>query len=132
LFSGLVIGFPPPPRHFSPLYKLMVLLSSLPFHAFFGILVMNYKTVLAESWYSGIGLPWIPDLLQSQQVGGGIAWAAGEIPLFIVMLALAWQWFQSDMREARRGERQADRDDDTELKAYNEMLREMSQTDRRA
>ena len=131
LFYWVIIGVDAAPRHFSPMYKLMVLLSSLPFHAFFGILLMNTKTVLAEPWYSGIGLPWIPDLLQSQQVGGGVAWAAGEIPLVIVMLALAWQWYQSDMREARRGERQADRDDDAELKAYNEMLREMSRADRR-
>ena len=70
-------------------------------------------------------------LLQSQRVGGGVAWAMGEIPLVIVMLALAWQWYQSDMREARRGERQADRDDDAELRAYNEMLAEMSRADRR-
>ena len=131
LFYWVIIGVDAAPRQFSPLYKLMVLLSSLPFHAFFGIMLMNYKTVLAEGWYAGIGLPWIPDLLQSQQVGGGVAWAAGEIPLFIVMLALAWQWYQSDMRDARRGERQAERDDDAELKAYNEMLREMSQADRR-
>jgi putative copper resistance protein D len=131
LFYWVIIGVDAAPRHFSPFYKLMVLLGSLPFHAFFGIVLMNYKTVLAESWYSGIGLPWVPDLLQSQQVGGGVAWAAGEIPLFIVMLALAWQWFQTDMREARRGERQAERDDDAELKAYNDMLREMSQTDRK-
>ncbi|MBB1031076.1 bifunctional copper resistance protein CopD/cytochrome c oxidase assembly protein [Dietzia sp. SLG310A2-38A2] len=132
LFYWVIIGVDAAPRHFSPLYKLMVLLSSLPFHAFFGIMLMNYKTVLAENWYDGIGLPWIPDLLQSQQVGGGVAWAAGEIPLFIVMLALAWQWYQSDMRDARRGERQAERDDDAELKAYNEMLGEMSRADRRA
>jgi len=92
---------------------------------------MNYPTVLGETWYSGIGLPWIPDLLQSQRVGGGVAWAAGEIPLFIVMLALAWQWFQSDMREARRGERQAERDEDAELEAYNAMLKQMSEGDRR-
>ena len=131
LFYWVIIGVDAAPRHFSPMYKLMVLLSSLPFHAFFGILLMNYKTVLAEPWYSGIGLPWIPDLLQSQQVGGGVAWAAGEVPLVIVMLALAWQWYQSDMREARRSERQAERDDDAELKAYNEMLREMSRADRR-
>ena len=130
LFYWVIIGVDAAPRHFSPMYKLLVLLSSLPFHAFFGIMLMNYKTVLAEGWYSGIGLPWIPDLLQSQQVGGGVAWAAGEIPLFIVMLALAWQWYQSDMREARRTERQADRDDDAELRAYNEMLSEMSRADR--
>ena len=131
LFYWVIIGVDAAPRHFSPMYKLMVLLSSLPFHAFFGILLMNFPTVLAEGWYSGIGLPWIPDLLQSQRVGGGVAWAAGEIPLFIVMLALAWQWYQSDMREARRTERQADRDDDAELKAYNAMLAEMAEGDRR-
>ncbi len=131
LFYWVIIGVDAAPRQFSPMYKLMVLLGSLPFHAFFGIMLMNYKTVLAQSWYAGIGLPWVPDLLQSQQVGGGVAWAAGEIPLFIVMLALAWQWYQTDMREARRGERQAERDDDAELKAYNEMLREMSEADRR-
>ncbi|MDX2356542.1 cytochrome c oxidase assembly protein [Dietzia sp. PP-33] len=131
LFYWVIIGVDAAPRHFSPLYKLMVLLGSLPFHAFFGIMLMNFKTVLAENWYGGVGLPWIPDLLQSQQVGGGVAWAAGEIPLFIVMLALAWQWYQSDMRDARRGERQSERDDDAELRAYNEMLREMSRSDRR-
>lgn len=131
LFYWVIIGVDAAPRHFSPFYKLMVLLGSLPFHAFFGIMLMNFPTVLGESWYSGIGLPWIPDLLQSQRVGGGVAWAMGEIPLLVVMLALAWQWFQSDMREARRGERQADRDDDAELKAYNEMLQEMSHSDRK-
>ena len=51
----------------------------------------------------------------------------GEIPLVIVMLALAWQWYQSDMREARRGERQADRDDDAELRAYNAMFERLNE-----
>ena len=131
LFYWVIIGVDAAPRQFTPMYRLMVLLGSLPFHAFFGILLMNYPTVLAEGWYSGIGLPWIPDLLQSQRVGGGVAWAMGEIPLFIVMVALGFQWYSSDMREARRGERQADRDDDAELKAYNEMLAQMAEGDRR-
>ena len=131
LFYWVIIGVDAAPRQFTSMYMMMVLLSSLPFHAFFGILLMNYPTVLAESWYSGIGLPWIPDLLQSQRVGGGVAWAMGEIPLFIVMIALGFQWYQSDMREARRSERQADRDDDAELKAYNEMLAQMAEGDRR-
>ena len=130
LFYWVIIGVDAAPRQFSPMYKLMVLLGSLPFHAFFGILLMNYPSVLAEDWYSALGLPWIPDLLQSQRVGGGIAWAAGEIPLVIVMIALSWQWYQSDMRDARRAERQAARDDDAELRAYNAMLEEMSRTDR--
>ncbi|WP_243699806.1 cytochrome c oxidase assembly protein [Dietzia cinnamea] len=123
LFYWVFIGVDATPRRFSPLYKLVVLLASLPFHALFGITLMSSQTVLGESRYSEIGLPWIPDLLASQQVGGGVAWGLGQIPLVIVTLALAWQWFQSDTRDAPRGEQQVERDDEAETST--ELLREL-------
>ena len=55
-----------------------------------------------------------------------MAWAAGEIPLVVVMIALLVQWSRSDQRTARRLDRAADRDDDAELAAYNAMLAEMA------
>ena len=130
IFYWIIIGVDAAPRHYSPVFRLVVLVGSLPFHAFFGIMLMNVKTVLGESWYSQIGLPWVPDLLRDQFVGGAVAWAAGEIPLLIVMIALAMQWMTSDRKEARREERQAERDDDAELRAYNEMLRSLARSDR--
>ena len=35
---------------------------------------------------------------------------------------VAWQWMRSDEREARRKDRQADRDGNAELTAYNARL----------
>ena len=35
---------------------------------------------------------------------------------------MAFQWFKRDEQETRRKDRQADRDGDAELKAYNEYL----------
>ena len=127
LFYWSIIGVDTSPHDYSPLFKLLTLLGSLPFHAFFGIMLMLYGEVLAPDWYGGLELPWVPDLLADQKEGGGIAWGFGEIPLFVVMIALAFQWYSADSRDARRSERKADRDDDAELRAYNEMLRQMDE-----
>jgi putative copper resistance protein D len=67
----------------------------------------------------------VTDPLSDQRLGGGIAWAAGEIPLLVVVVALLIQWARQDEREARRRDRRADNDGEAELTAYNAMLRQM-------
>ena len=64
-----------------------------------------------------------------QRLGGGIAWAAGEVPLVVVMIALLIQWTRSDRRTAKRLDRAADRDNDADLAAYNAMLAELARRD---
>jgi putative copper resistance protein D len=59
-----------------------------------------------------------------------MAWAAGEIPLMVVMIALLVQWTRSDRRTAKRLDRAADRDEDAELAAYNAMLAELARRER--
>lgn len=100
--------------------------ASLPLHAFFGVVMMGMQNVLGETFYRSLQLPWHQNLLDDQQLGGGIAWAAGEVPLVIVMLALLIQWRRSDQRTAKRLDRAADRDDDADLAAYNAMLAELA------
>ena len=56
--------------------------------AFFGVELMSTRTVLGAAYYRSLGLSWHTDLLGDQRLGGGIAWAAGELPLVIVMIAL--------------------------------------------
>jgi cytochrome c oxidase assembly factor CtaG/putative copper export protein len=126
LFYWVVIGVDPTPRPISPLVKVAVVFASLPLHAFFGVLLMGMRNVLGESFYRSLSLSWHTDLLGDQRLGGGIAWAAGEIPLVIVMIALLVQWSRSDQRAARRFDRAAERDDDAELAAYNAMLAELA------
>ncbi|MGZ4510929.1 MAG: cytochrome c oxidase assembly protein [Mycobacterium sp.] len=129
LFYWIVIGVDPTPRPIPPLAKVGVVFASLPLHAFFGVVLMGTRKVLGADYYRSLGLSWHTDLLGDQRLGGGIAWAAGELPLVIVMLALLVQWARSDDRTARRLDRAAERDDDAELVAYNAMLAELARRD---
>jgi len=69
-----------------------------------------------------VQIPWVGDLLADQRYGGGVAWAIGELPSLVLALIVAMQWFRSDSAESVRSDRQADRDGDAELRAYNERL----------
>jgi cytochrome c oxidase assembly factor CtaG/putative copper export protein len=129
LFYWVVIGVDPSPRDVQPVTKLAMVFGSLPFHAFFGVTLMSMGSVMAESYYRGLALPWNADLFSDQKVGGSIAWSAGEIPLVLVMIALVVQWSRSDERTARRVDRAADRDDDADLAAHNAMFAELARRD---
>jgi cytochrome c oxidase assembly factor CtaG/putative copper export protein len=129
LFYWVVIGIDPTPRQIPQLAKVAMVFATLPLHAFFGVVLMGMQTVLGESFYRSLQLVWHTDLLGDQRLGGGIAWAAGEVPLVLVMIALLIQWRRSDQRTAKRLDRAADRDDGAELASYNAMLAEMARRD---
>ena len=126
-----MIGIDPAPRNVPPLGKIAMVFAPVPLHAFFGVILMGMTGILAEDFYRSLQLPWQTDLLADQQLGGGIAWAAGELPLVVVLLALLIQWRRSDRRDAVRMDRAAERDNDAELAAYNAMLAQLAARDRR-
>ncbi|RMI32787.1 cytochrome c oxidase assembly protein [Nocardia stercoris] len=132
LFYWVVIGIDPKPREVSPFTKVGMVFGSLPFHAFFGVALMSMTTVMGDWYYRALGLNWNTDLLQDQRTGGGLAWASGEVPLVLVMMALLIQWSRSDERLATRLDRAADRDDDAALAAHNAMFAELAERDRGA
>jgi putative copper resistance protein D len=126
LFYWVVIGVDPTPRPLPSLGKLAMVFATLPLHAFFGVVLMSTQTVLAGSFYESLKLYWHHDLIGDQRLGGGIAWAAGEVPLVLVLMALLIQWRRSDQRMSTRLDRAADRDDDADLAAYNAMLAQLA------
>ena len=130
LFYWVVIGVDPTPRAVSPLVKIGMVFASIPLHAFFGVILMGTPKLLGERFYRSLQLPWHTDLLGDQHLGGSIAWAAGEVPLVVVMLALLIQWQRSDRRTATRLDRAAERDGDADMAAYNAMLAELARRDR--
>ncbi|WP_225726936.1 MULTISPECIES: cytochrome c oxidase assembly protein [unclassified Nocardia] len=130
LFYWVVIGVDPKPRQVEPLTRLGMVFGSLPFHAFFGIALMSMTTVMGDWFFRGLGLGWNGDLLGDQRTGGSLAWASGEVPLVVVMLALLIQWSRSDKRLADRTDRAADRDNDAALAAHNAMFAELAKRDR--
>lgn len=126
LFYYVLIGIDPSPRSLAPIARFGTLLVTVPFHAFFAIAVMSSNTVFALDYWKSLDRPYRTDLLADQYLGGGMAWAMGEIPLVLVMVAILFQWFRSDSREAKRFDRAEDRSDDAALEAYNARLRDLA------
>ncbi len=126
VFFWLVIGVDRPPRTMPHLARLGMMFAVMPFHAFFGVILMNKQTVIAETFYRYLSLPWMPDLLTDQRLGGGIAWATGELPMIVVVVALLVQWGRHDDREAARLDRRFDQGEDDDFSAYNAMLAELA------
>jgi cytochrome c oxidase assembly factor CtaG len=122
LFFWTIIGTDPTPRPIPYPVRILDLLASMGVHAFFGVVVMMSTALVAGGWYGRVAPPWLASPLTDQGTGGGIAWAFGEIPSVLTLLALMAQWIRSEERFARRTERQAERDGDAELVAYNAQL----------
>ncbi|MDO5076177.1 cytochrome c oxidase assembly protein [Corynebacterium sp.] len=131
IWSGVMyywelIGIDPLPGRGGPMGRLAWLSGSLPFHMWFGVTLMQMQTILAEEFYSTLGLPWEMNLLHDQNVGGGIAWASGQFPLVIVFGALLIAWYRDDRRQMRTYDAHADATGDEEMEAYNAMLAQMN------
>ena len=122
LFTWVLIGIDPGPRRWNPLILLTVLFVTISFHAFFGVILTGSDDLLAPDFYGTLDLPWMGDPLADQHTAGEIAWGVGEAPTLILALMVARNWVKSDRAETRRKDRQADRDGDAELTAYNAML----------
>ncbi|MGC4939838.1 cytochrome c oxidase assembly protein [Kribbella sp. DT2] len=127
LFFGPILAIDPWPRRSSPGLRLIELLVAVPFHAFFGVIVMQTAYPLSATFAASttaLGL----DPLADQATGGGIAWGFGETPIVLVTVVVFIQWVRTDARAARRFDRQAARDGDAALAAYNAKLQRLNQS----
>lgn len=130
LFVNALIGVDPAPYRATYPMRLIVLLATMAFHAFFGLTLMTGNGLLLADWYGAMG--WGTSALADQRVGGGIAWSVGEIPTVSLAIIVAILWSFSDDRESKRRDRKADRDGDAELAEYNAMLAQREAVSSRA
>jgi putative copper resistance protein D len=126
LFAWVLVGIDPGPRRWPPPLLLVILFGTISFHAFFGVALTTGTTLLAPTFFQSLHLPWRVDLLADQRTGGAVAWGIGELPTLILALLVTLAWVRSDSAESTRLDRQAERDDDAELKAYNAHLSKLS------
>ncbi|MEI5527749.1 cytochrome c oxidase assembly protein [Streptomyces brasiliscabiei] len=120
-FFWPIMGVDPGPHRPGYLMRMLELFAGMPFHAFFGIALMMASAPMVRTYENppaSLGI----DALADQNAAGGIAWAFSEIPSVLVLLALLFQWYGSEQRQAKRQDRAADRDGDKELEAYNAYL----------
>ena len=129
IFFDLIIGIDK--WHNLPhMGRLALVIGVMPFHAIFAVFILQAEQIIGESFYRAIDIGWIPDLLVDQGIAGQITWIVGELPLLIVIVALGFQWFKADSRDAIRLDRAQDSGLDDSYDAYNEMLKELSARDR--
>ncbi|WP_329459003.1 cytochrome c oxidase assembly protein [Streptomyces sp. NBC_01497] len=121
LFFWPIMGVDPGPHRSGYLMRMLELFAGMPFHAFFGIALMMASQPMIKAYQhpaASLGI----DALSDQTAAGGIAWGFSEVPSVLVLIALVFQWYRSDQRQATRIDRAADRDGDKELAAYNAYL----------
>jgi len=128
LFVQSLMGVDPQPHKTGYPVKLMLLIGTMAFHAFFGLGLMNEKSLLLANWFGAMGRTWGDDPLTDQAVGGAFAWGVGEIPTIVIALIVVTQWSRSDDRERKRLDRASDRTGNKDLEDYNQMLQQLSDT----
>lgn len=131
LFAQSLVGVDPSPHNPPYPLRLIIVLATMAFHAFFGVGLIYGTALLVPEWYGAMGREWGLDPLADQQQGGELAWGLGEIPTLVLAIVVTWSWSKSDERKNKRRDRAADRDGDRELTAYNEMLETLAKRDQR-
>ncbi|MCQ1952314.1 bifunctional copper resistance protein CopD/cytochrome c oxidase assembly protein [Arthrobacter sp. zg-Y238] len=129
IFILTMIGIDPLPGRAPYPLRLVILLATMAFHAFFGVAVMGGTALIQASYFGNMGREWGLSALADQQLGGSLMWGIGEIPTLFVAIGVAYQWSKSDARETKRLDRAAERNNDADLTAYNNMFANLAQRD---
>ena len=77
LFWWPVVGADPGPRPLSYPVRLGYVLLQMPQNAFLGLTLFTASQALYP-FYASLTLPWLPDALSDQHLGGGLMWVAGR------------------------------------------------------
>ncbi len=112
LFFWPLMGVDPVPGRVSHPFRMVIVVLTLPFHAFLGVTIMGQQSLLGGGWYpalhDGPMGAWLPDPLDDQHLAGGILWGSGDLVGLVFFGVLFTQWVRSSMREAAREDRRLD------------------------
>ncbi len=111
LFFTPILGIDPVPGRVSHPFRLLMLMLTLPFHAFLGVTIMGQRELIGGSWYPSLHstLAWLPDPHADQHLAGGILWGSGDLIGLGLFGVLFVQWVRASMQEGRREDRRLDR-----------------------
>lgn len=110
LFFWPLVGVDPLPGRWPYPGRALLMFLSTPFHTVLGLTIMQSEELLGGDWYPSLQLSWV-DPWADQRVAGGVLWAAGELVSVTMLAVLVVQWMRHADREARRLDRQLDREE---------------------
>jgi len=133
LFFHVIIGIDPNPRKVPHIVRIVILFAAMSIHAFFAVALISTSTVIDQGYFASLQTPWNLDVLADQHAGGSIAWAMGEIPILLALIATFIQWMRDDKRETKRIDRNEARmaamGEPDELAQYNAYLTSLAVKD---
>jgi putative copper resistance protein D len=112
LFFWPIVGIDPVPGRVGYPARMLLVVLTLPFHAFLGVTIMGQDALLGGDHYRALhelpGYGWLPDPLDDQHLAGGLLWSSGDLVGLVLLGVLFAQWVRSSMREAAREDRRLD------------------------
>jgi len=112
LFFWPILGVDPVPGRVGYPFRMLLVVLTLPFHAFLGVTIMGQEELLGGSHYpdlhDGPMGSWLPDPADDQHLAGGILWGSGDLVALVLFAVLFTQWVRSSMKEAAREDRRLD------------------------
>jgi putative copper resistance protein D len=121
LFFWPLVGVDPLPNRIDYPFRVLLIVLTLPFHAFMGVTIMAQEKLIGGDWYpelhEGPMGAWLPSPHGDQHLAGGILWSAGDMVGLFFFAVLFAQWVRSSMAEARREDRRLDLLEAREAKA---------------
>ena len=112
LFFWPIVGVDPLPGRVSYPFRMLLVVLTLPFHAFLGVTILGQEELLGgdhyEALHEGPMDAWLPTPADDQHLAGGILWGSGDLIALVFFGVLFVQWVRQSMQEARREDRRLD------------------------
>jgi putative membrane protein len=104
VFFWAVIGLDPIAWKLPYGFRLLLVLITVPFHAFLGLALYSSEVPIAADYYAGAARPSTVSVLSDQRVGAGVMWIVGDAIGLIAGTVVIAQWMAHEDRANRRAE----------------------------
>src|SRR5690606_17277561 len=106
VFFWTVIGLDPIGHRIPHGFRLLLVLLTVPFHAFLGLALLSASDPIAADHYASVERPTDVSVLGDQRTGAAVMWGIGDVIGFVAGGVVLAQWMAHDERRARQLDRQ--------------------------
>ena len=99
LFFWPIVGVDPLPGKVGYPFRMLLVVLTLPFHAFLGVTIMAEEDIIGGDHYANLHDgpmgSWLPAPIDDQHLAGGILWGSGDLVALVLFGVLFTQWVRA-------------------------------------